>query len=104
MVVLAGVINCDIGVWESDLSTLVRDEFSGTMPPGAGTVIEMFPLSAWKGMTDFVSGGRVLLAMQPLSPAPAPAPFQHPAAASTPTSAPMLTIPASSFCSTVTAG
>ena len=46
MLVLAGVINRDIGVWESDLSTFVRDKYSGTMPPGASTGIEMFPLPA----------------------------------------------------------
>ena len=55
MVVLAGVINGDIGVWESDLSTFVRDKYSGTMPPGA--IIEMSPLPAWNEMTDFISGG-----------------------------------------------
>ena len=33
MLVLAGVINRDIGVWESGLSTFVRDKYSGTMSP-----------------------------------------------------------------------
>ena len=37
MLVLAGAVNRDIGVWESDLSKFVRDKYSGTMPPGAGT-------------------------------------------------------------------
>ena len=78
MLVLAGVINRDIGVWESDLSTFVRDTYSGTMPPGASTVIEVFPLPDWKGMTYFINGGRVLLAMQPLSLVPAPAPSSTP--------------------------
>ena len=58
MLVIAGVINRDIGVWESDLSTLVRDKYSGTMPPGVGTAIEKFPLPAWEGMTDFLDGGK----------------------------------------------
>ena len=34
---LAGAINRDIGVWESDLSKFVRDKFLETMPSGAGT-------------------------------------------------------------------
>ena len=54
----ADVINREIGVWKSDQSTSVRDKYSGTMPSGAGTVIEMFPLTAWKGMMVFVHGGR----------------------------------------------
>ena len=43
MLVLAGAINRDIGVCESDLSKFVRDKYSGTMPRGAGTehVVEM---------------------------------------------------------------
>ena len=66
ILVLAGVINRDIGVWESGLSTFVRDKYAGIMPPGAGTVIEMFPLPSWERTMDFVFGGGVLLAMQPL--------------------------------------
>ena len=57
MFVVAGVINLDIGVWENDLSTFMRGEYSGTIPPGAGTVIEMFPLLTWKGRTGFVDRG-----------------------------------------------
>ena len=63
MLVLAGVINRDMGVWESDLYTFVRDEHSGSMPPGAGIVIEMFPLRAWKGMTGVVNEGGLMLPM-----------------------------------------
>ena len=70
MLILAGVINRDIGVWENSLSTFVRDKYSGTMPPRASTVIE---IPAWKGITDFDRRGGVLLAMKPLSPTPAPA-------------------------------
>ena len=44
MLVHAGVINRDISVYESDLSKFVRDKYSGAMPPGAGTAIEMFPV------------------------------------------------------------
>ena len=104
MLVLAGVINRDIDVWESDLSTFVIDKCSGTMPPGASTVIEMLPLPAWKGMTGFVDRGRVLLAMQPLSPSPAPAPFSTPSGV---VDSNMSTLPprvASYFCKTVIAG
>ena len=54
--------------------TLVRDKCPGTMPPGVSSVIEMFPLPAWKGITDFVTWGGVLLAIQPVSPVPVPAP------------------------------
>ena len=78
MLVLAVVINREIGVWESDLSTFVRDKYSGTMPPGVSSVIEMFPLPAWKGITDFVNREGVLLAIQPVSPVPAPAPSSTP--------------------------
>ena len=46
MPVLAGVNNCDISVWESDLSTFVRGKNSGIKPPGASTVIELFSLPA----------------------------------------------------------
>ena len=42
MLVLGGIINHGIGVWESDLSTLVRDKYSGTMPPGSGTSSRCF--------------------------------------------------------------
>ena len=42
ILVLAAVINRDIGVWGSGLSTFVRHEYSGTVPPGAGAVIEIF--------------------------------------------------------------
>ena len=75
MLVLAGVINRDNGLWESDLSALVRDKYERTMPPGASTAIKIFSLPTWKGMTNFVSGGGMLLVMQPLSPAPVPAPL-----------------------------
>ena len=78
MLVLAGVINRNIGVWESDLYTFVRNKYSRTMSPGASTVIAMFPLLAWKGMTYFANGRGVLLVMQPLSPAPSPAPSSTP--------------------------
>ena len=43
MLVLAGGISRDIGVWENDMSTFLRDKCSETMPPGAGTIIELFP-------------------------------------------------------------
>ena len=56
ILVLADVINRDIGVWESELSTFVRHKYSETMPPGASTVIDMFPPPTWKGMADFVNG------------------------------------------------
>ena len=46
MLVLAGVINHDIGVWKINLPIFVRDKYSGTMPPGADTVIEMSTLPA----------------------------------------------------------
>ena len=59
-------------------ATLVRDKYSGTMPPGVSSVIEMFPLPSWKGITDFVNGGGVLLAIQPVSPVPVPAPSSTP--------------------------
>ena len=72
MLVLAGIINCDIGVWESDLSTYLRDKYSGIMPPGTGNVVEMFPLLIWKGTTDVVNGWGVLLTTQPSSPAATP--------------------------------
>ena len=42
MLVLAGAFNHDIGIRKSDLSIFVRDKCSGTMPPGAGTIVEMF--------------------------------------------------------------
>ena len=42
MLVFAGGINRDIGVWENDLSTFLRDKCSGTLPLGAGTTIELF--------------------------------------------------------------
>ena len=38
----------------------------------------MFPLPAWKGITDFVNREGVLLAVQPVSPVPAPAPSSTP--------------------------
>ena len=79
MLVLAGVTNRDIGVWESGLSTFVRDKCSATMPPGVGAVIEMFPIPVWKGMTDFVNRQKgVLLPLQPSSPVPAPTPSLTP--------------------------
>ena len=46
MLVLAVVIQRDIGGWESDPTTLVRDKYSRTMPPGSSAVVEMFPLPA----------------------------------------------------------
>ena len=86
MLVLAGVINRDIDVWESDLSTFVRDKYSGIMPSGASTVIEIFPLPARKGMAGFVNG---VGCCSPCNPCRLPPlHLQHPAAASTPTSAP----------------
>ena len=78
MLVLAGVINHDIGVWESDLSKFVCDKYSGTMTPGVSSVIEMFALPARKGITDFVNKEGVLLAKPPASPVPAPAPSSTP--------------------------
>ena len=74
LLVLTNVINLDFGVWESDMSTFARDKYPGTLPLGAAIVIEMFPLPAWKGVVDFINGGRVWWAIQPLSPAPAPTP------------------------------
>ena len=104
MRVVAGVINRDIGVWESDLSTLVRDKNSGATPPGASTVIEMFPLPARKGMTGLLTGGGCCSPCNPCRLPPLPPHLHHSAAASTPTSVPLPTVPASYFCSTVTAG
>ena len=74
MLVVAGVINRDIGVCESD-STFVRDKYSETMARGAGTIIKMFPLPAWKAMTGFGigRGGGGVAGHAPLSPPPAPA-------------------------------
>ena len=57
MLVFAGVTNYETGVWKSNLSTSVRDKYSETMSPGAGCVIEMFPLPVWKGMMNFVPRG-----------------------------------------------
>ena len=57
MLVLTGVTNRDIGVWKSNLSTFMRDRYSGAMPPGADTAIDMLPLPARKGMTGSVSSG-----------------------------------------------
>ena len=74
MPVFAGVINRDIGLWESYLSAFMRGKDLGTMRPDTGAVVEMFTLPDWKGMTCFVNGGGVLLATQTLSPAPVPAP------------------------------
>ena len=105
MLVLAGAISRDIGVWESDLSTFVGVKYSGAMTPGASTVLEMFPLPAWKGMTDFVNmGGECWSPCNPRRFPPLPPRLQHPAAASTLTSAPPPTVTASSSSSTVTAG
>ena len=73
MLVLAAIIKNHIGVRTSDRSRFVLDKCSGTMPPGAGAVIEMSPLSAWKGATYFMNVRRVLLAIQLLLRVPAPA-------------------------------
>ena len=57
MLVLAGVINREIGVWYNGLSIFVRNKYSGIMPSGAGTVIDMFPLPAWKRVKLLLPGG-----------------------------------------------
>ena len=65
MLVLAGVINRDIGVWKSDLSTVVGKKYSGTIPRDVysphGEMDDGFYQQGG-------GGGGVLLAIQPLSP------------------------------------